>query len=195
MKTVETHWDTSQKSKLKTFSGMELKKVLCSTATLAYELFTKDPRTVIRAQVGGKSTEEMQHEMFAWDVYCHLVNTQFDRKAVPILKEINKPSLDVNISWEHKRNDGVQSSVGHLQQFTYKTQTFSEAGAFSFYPILATLLNVSRAQRHNHTNAGQKIRAYFPVEHHRKDEQTLETSRVNKIENGHSAVLSRFEIL
>lgn len=53
---------------------------------LAYELFTKDPRSMIRAQVGETSTKDMQHEPFGGEVYINPMNAQVGRDVVSIVK-------------------------------------------------------------------------------------------------------------
>lgn len=69
---------------------MDSKKVVFLSAGLVYKLLINDPRSVIRAQVGKKSTEEMQHKPFAGDAYSPVMNTHADRKAVPIVKVVKE---------------------------------------------------------------------------------------------------------
>lgn len=101
----------------------------------------------------------------------------------------------MNVFWKCEKLHGVQSSMGCLQNFRDKSQTFLKAKTTSLYSLHATLLNVSKDQRRNHITAGQTVCEHLPVKYRRKDKQNLETCESIKFENGHCADFSRVEIL
>lgn len=122
-----------------TKKGFE-KHSVCLHMGISYDLYTKGPCSVLKAQVNETMLTDMYWKPFLSKISSHPLNSQVGRENVPFVQEIIKKNEDVNVSWTCKFLNGVQSSVACLQTFRDKSKIFMKAGAVCFYPLQVALL-------------------------------------------------------
>lgn len=138
------------------------KKTFSYAARLTFEVYLKDPQTVIAEQLSHTLSEDPCLKQKHGNFCSHPMNSEVGFEAAASVQKLMRRSRDRNVSWETETKGGSRSSVGCVQLFNDSFQTFLKAGLVSFYPLYITLLNYPEKQRRQHILKERTVSVYFP---------------------------------